>query len=76
MLNLGLPFLRAVGAYNIYTDFFLGIFSKIAIYLILTLYIDLCLLLASLLEIVMFLHHDSCQIYTIIGDSSPLSNPV
>ena len=35
---------------------------------------DLCLLLTSLSDSVIFLHYDSLPVYTIIGESSPISN--
>ena len=61
----------------IYTyGFFLGNLYVITINFYLNLYIDLCLLLTSLSDGVIFLHYDSCQVYTIIDDTSPLSNPV
>ena len=76
MISLGLSFLCVVGDYKIYTEFVPRDFFQNPYWFYYTLYIDLFLLVTSLLEGVIFLHYDSCQVYTIIGDASPLSNPV
>ena len=65
MLNLCLSFILVVGAYNIYTYFFLGNLSTIINSFILTLFIDLCLFMTSLLDEVIFLYYDSFWVYTI-----------
>ena len=39
----------------------------------LTLYIDLCILLTSLLDGVMIPNYDSFRVFTMIGDASPIS---
>ena len=49
-------------------------FPEITIKIIYTLYVDRYLLLASLLGGVIFIHYESFQFYTIIGDSSPPSH--
>ena len=76
MLNLGLYLLRAVGAYKIYTEFAPWKFVRNHHAFYLTLYIDVYILLTSLLDSVIFVHCDLFRVYTIIGDSSPLLNPV
>ena len=76
MLHLGLYFPRFLGAYNVYTEFFLGIFPKLPFVLFGLVHIELCLLLTSLSGGIIFLHYDSFQVYTIIGDTSPILNPV
>ena len=76
VLNVGLYLPRVVGAYNIYTDVFPWKFIQNYHLFYLTLYIDIYLWFTSLLCGVMFLHHDLYRVYTIIGDLSPLSNPV
>ena len=71
VLNLGLHFLRFIRAYNIYTEFDLWKFFHIHYWFYLTLYIELGLSLTSLSHGVIFVHYDSCQFYTSIGDASP-----
>ena len=50
--------------------------SKITINFILNLYIDFCILLNPLSDGIIFIHHESCWVYKIVGDASPLSNIV
>ena len=76
MLNLGPSLLRVVMAYKIYREFvpWQIFWNEYLCYL--TLYFDLCILLTSLSDGVIFLHYDSCRVYKIIGDVSPISNTV
>ena len=74
MLNLSLYFLLVVGASKIYTEFVPWSFVRKLPFICLNLYIDLCLLLKSLSDSVIFIYYDSCQFYTIIGDASPIYN--
>ena len=68
MLNLGLFFLRVVGTYKIYTEFFLRNLYEITINLF-----DLVHLTLSFIDLLIGqLHHDSYRLHTIIGDASPL----
>ena len=76
ILNLGLSYLRVVGDFKIYTEFVTWQFSRNYHVFYLTLYIYLCILLTSLSDGVIFLHYELYQVHTIIGDSSPLSNPI
>ena len=69
MLDLGLYFLRVVGDYEMYTQFVPWNSVQNYHWFYLTLYIDLCLLLTSLSDGAIFLHYDSCRVYTIIGDA-------
>ena len=76
MLDLGLYLLCIIGAYKIYTEFYPWQFVQNHDEFYLTLYIDLCILLTSLLDGVIFIHYYLFRVYTIIGDASPLPNPV
>ena len=77
MLNLGLSFLHVVGTNKIYTEFVTWIFlTKLPLFLFLTLYINLCLVLTNLSDYVIFIYYVSYWVYTIIDDASTLSNTI
>ena len=76
MLNLGLSLLRFLEAYKIYTEFFPWQFVQNDHEYDLNLYIYLCLSLISLPDDVIFLKYESCRVYTSIGDTSLLLNPI
>ena len=69
MLNLGLSFIRVVGAYKIHTEFFPLENLQNYHWFYLTLYINLCILLTSWLDGVIFIHDNSYRVFTIIGDA-------
>ena len=74
MVILGLSFLHVVETYKIYTKFVSWQFFQNDLLFYLTLYIDLYHLLTSLSDGVLFIHYDSCRVYTIISDAPPLLN--
>ena len=75
-VNLGLSFIRVVGAYKIYTQFVPWKIPQNYHSFCLTLYIDSCLLFTKLLDSIIFICCDLCRVYKIIGVASPLLNPV
>ena len=76
MLFSGQYFLHVVRAFKIYTEFVPYQFVQNQHLFDMTLHIDLCTLLTSLSDGIMFLHHESLWVHTISGDSSTISNPV
>ena len=74
MLNLGLFTLLVLGAYKIYTEFVTWQCIQSFHLFYLTVYIDLSILLNALSYSVMFIHHETYRVYTIIVDVSHLPN--
>ena len=76
MLNSCLSLLCIGGPYKIYIEFILWKFVQNYHLFYLTLCIDLYLLLNYLWDGIIFIQYESFWVYTIIGEESPISNPV